>query len=293
MEFHQVRYFLALSRTGNFTRAAAECRVAQPSLTRAVQRLEQELGGALFRRERGAAGLTDLGRLMVPYFQQMLAATDGARSEAAGFRRLKKAPVKMGVMCTIGPRRLVPVLNRLASRVPGLELTLREGQGQRILETLLAGELDVAVVGLPDYPDKVRAVSLYRERYVVAFPPGHRFEAMNAVRVADMKGENYLERLNCEYIDFFRRVAGEWSVDVAVRYQSEREDWIQAMILAGLGCAIIPEYMQLYPNMPTRVLIDPAISREISLLTVRGRRYSPALELFVSLTTGADWADRA
>ena len=70
MEMHQVRYFLAVTRTLNFTRAADECNVTQPSLTRAIKQLEAELGGDLFRRERPAAQLTELGQRMHPLLRQ-------------------------------------------------------------------------------------------------------------------------------------------------------------------------------------------------------------------------------
>ncbi len=70
MEMHQISYFLAVARTLNFTRAAEECHVAQPSLSRAVRKLEEELGGDLFRRERGRTHLTELGRTMLPFLGQ-------------------------------------------------------------------------------------------------------------------------------------------------------------------------------------------------------------------------------
>ena len=70
MEMHQVRYFLAVARVLNFTRAADECNVTQPSLTRAIKQLEAELGGDLFRRERPAAQLTELGQRMHPLLKQ-------------------------------------------------------------------------------------------------------------------------------------------------------------------------------------------------------------------------------
>ena len=70
MEMHQIRYFLGVARTLNFTRAAEECHVSQPSLTRAIKLLEQELGGDLFRRERSLSHLTDLGQRMLPLMQQ-------------------------------------------------------------------------------------------------------------------------------------------------------------------------------------------------------------------------------
>jgi DNA-binding transcriptional LysR family regulator len=82
MEMHQVRYFVAVSRTLNFTRGADECNVTQPSLTRAIKQLEAELGGDLFRRERAAAQLTELGQRMHPLLKQCYEAAVGARSPA-------------------------------------------------------------------------------------------------------------------------------------------------------------------------------------------------------------------
>jgi len=289
MEMHQIRYFLAVCETLNFTRAADTCNVAQPSLTRAVQKLEDELGGLLFHRERSRTHLTDLGRLMKPHLEQLYEAARNAKAEAESFNKMEKAPLKLGVMCTIGPARLIGLIERLGTRFPNLELKLREERGSLLLEQLLGGELDVAMIGLPDYPDRLQADPLFRERYVVAFPPGHRFETMPMVPVAEMEGENYLSRLNCEYLDHFNQCIGDWTCQLNVRYESEREDWIQAMVLAGLGCAFMPEHMPLFPGIKTRVVVEPEIYREISLVTVRGRRFSHAVEAFVRLSRTHDW----
>ena len=87
MEMHQIRYFLAVTRTLNFTRAAEECNVAQPSLTRAVKLLEDELGGELFRRERTHSHLTELGTRMLPFLRQSYEAALGAREMAKSLKR--------------------------------------------------------------------------------------------------------------------------------------------------------------------------------------------------------------
>src|SRR5262245_57301448 len=86
MEMHQVRYFLAVSRTLNFTRAAEQCNVAQPSLTRAIRQLESELGGDLFRRERPQAQLTELGQRMLPLLRQCYDSAVGSRSLASSLK---------------------------------------------------------------------------------------------------------------------------------------------------------------------------------------------------------------
>ncbi|MGH6928189.1 MAG: LysR family transcriptional regulator, partial [Dongiaceae bacterium] len=136
MEMHEVRYFLAVCDTLNFTRAAERCNVSQPSLTRAIQKLEAELGGLLFRRERSATHLTDLGQLMRPRLEQILAEAAEVRSTAKRFLNLQNAPLSFGIMCTIGPLRCVGFLSRFQKNHPGIELTLTEDTPARLIELL-------------------------------------------------------------------------------------------------------------------------------------------------------------
>src|SRR5215469_17981876 len=111
MEMHQIRYFLAAARTLNFTRAAEECNVAQPSLTRAIQQLEQELGGDLFRRERKLSHLTDLGQRMLPLMQQCYDMAQGAKSLANSIKRGEIASLRLALSHTIDISLLVPYLS--------------------------------------------------------------------------------------------------------------------------------------------------------------------------------------
>ena len=113
MEMHQVRYFLAVARTLNFTRAAEECNVAQPSLTRAIRQLEDELGGDLFRRERPHAQLTELGQRMQPLLQQCYDSALGARSLASSIKSGDVGSLRMAVSATNGRE----VLGRRSSRL--------------------------------------------------------------------------------------------------------------------------------------------------------------------------------
>src|SRR3954447_12903519 len=101
MEMHQVRYFLAVADELNFTRAAERCHVAQPSLTRAIKLLEEELGGPLFHRERANTHLSELGRMVKPYLERVYGQMQEAKSQALESVRCKKPPLMLGVMCTI------------------------------------------------------------------------------------------------------------------------------------------------------------------------------------------------
>ena len=290
MEMHQVRYFLAVCDTLNFTRAAERCHVSQPALTRAIKKLEEELGGPLFRRERSLTHLTDLGRMMQPHLEQSLAGATAAMATAQEFQSLEKAPLNLGIMCTIGPSRLIGLMSKLRRELPGIDLTLHDVVPDEMVDRLLAGTLDVALFGLPkELPERFDRRPLYRERYVVAFPPGHRFERKNVVRLRDVDNESYLVRLNCEYSEYIGELLAGHSVSLDIRYASEREDWIQSMILAGMGLSFMPEYLPMHSNLPTRLIADPPVTRQVDLVTVSGRRFSPAVQAFVGMVETHDW----
>src|SRR3569833_2138048 len=126
MEMHQIRYFLAVCNTLNFTRAADQSNVTQPALTRAIQKLEEELGGLLFRRERKLTHMTDLGNLVRPQLEGILKQSEQARTAAQSFLQLRDAPLRLGVMCTIGPVRFVSFLSRFGADHTGIEVSLTE-----------------------------------------------------------------------------------------------------------------------------------------------------------------------
>jgi len=118
---HQIRYFLTACDTLNFTRAAEQCDVSVPSLTRAIHALEEELGGQLFRRERHLTHLTDLGRLMQQHLSAARDATEAARQEAARYAEAD-TKLKVGVAATMPSRHLVAYLRALHDAAPELDL---------------------------------------------------------------------------------------------------------------------------------------------------------------------------
>lgn len=290
MEMHQIRYFLAVCDTLNFTRAAERCNVSQPSLTRAIKGLEDELGGMLFRRERNLTQLTPLGEAMRDKLASVLAQTQQVKMTARRLLNLEQAPLKLGMMCTIGHQRTVGFLSRFIRDNEGIELAVCEATPGTLVADLLEGRIEAAFIGAPTpLHDRLVTRRLYREQFVVAFPPGHRFEQMNAVPLQDIHEERYLERLNCEFTAVFDALLTESGIDVSVPYRSEREDWIQGMVLAGMGISFMPQSLPSLPGLPTRPLIDPEIAREVELATVGGREHSPALKAFVDAVETHDW----
>src|SRR5919198_900874 len=149
MEMHQLRYFLALCEELNFTRAAERCHVAQPSLTRAIKQLEEELGGALFHRDRANTHLSELGRTLKPYLEQVHRRAEDAKREANEFLRLQKTPLRLGLMCTIAPAYLLDLIAVVQMRHPGIELQIIDQAASALQDQLIAGRIDVAIYALP------------------------------------------------------------------------------------------------------------------------------------------------
>jgi DNA-binding transcriptional LysR family regulator len=130
---------------------------------------------------------------------------------------------------------------------------------------------------------------LYRERFVLAFPAGHRFAALAAVPLAEVAGETYLSRINCEQQDRINALCRERGFDLAVGYKSEREDWIQTMVMAGMGICFTPQFSPVLPGLLTRPVVEPEVVREVPLVTVAGRRYSPAVLVFIKAIGRYGW----
>jgi DNA-binding transcriptional LysR family regulator len=291
MEMHQVRYFLAVAAELNFTRAAEKCHVAQPSLTRAIKLLEEELGGALFHRERANTHLSELGLMVKPHLDQVWSEAQATKSLADGFRKLTRTKLKLGVMCTIAPDQLVDLFVGLQSRHPHLELEITDASARDLHGRLLAGDLEAALYcpmgELAD--ERTHLMPLFREQMMVVLQKGHSLGSQNAVRVRDLDGMDYLNRVNCEFIGHLGPELKDQGISCKTVYRSERDDWILAMVAAGLGYGFMPESSIAHPGVIARPLVEPEFWREINLVTVRGRPHSPAVGAFVREVMRANW----
>jgi LysR family transcriptional regulator, hydrogen peroxide-inducible genes activator len=289
MEMHQVRYFLALSEELNFTRASEQCNVTQPSLSRAIKLLEEELGGPLFRRERETTRLTDLGNLVRPHLQSVYDHSKLAKHLSRDFA--KNWPLKLGIMSTISPDEIVDLVANIRTRHPDVELRLCDANAKDLRARLLAGDLEVAIYAFPgEEPDpRIHAIPLYREQMVIAVHRDHRLAKTGAFPVREMNGEPYIHRTNCEFAGYADQIFEQKGVICKPVYWSEREDWTLGMVAAGLGFAFMPISLVKHPGVVGLPVIEPEFWRQVSLVSVRGRRYSPGVGSLVREAMRKTW----
>ena len=290
MEMQQVRYFVALARELNFTRAAEHCNVSQPALTRAIQQLEHELGGPLFHRERGNTHLSELGRMMLPYLASVEESCRAARDQARAVKKLERATLTIGTMCTIGPQLVSELLVRFRAQHPDVEVQVIDAGAPHMIEMLEKGELEVAVVGVPgELPETLHQLPIFQERFVILLPPNHRLVAFDEITASELDKEPYVSRSNCEVFQPVRAELNTRGVYLRQVFSSPRDDWVQGMIKAGLGLGFFPEFSVTDPDLVVRPLVQPSFSRTIYLATVRGRPHSPAVGAFVQEARRFPW----
>ncbi len=290
MELHQVRYFLAVVSTLNFTRAAEQCNVTQPALTKGVQKLEQELGGELIYRERQLTQLTDLGKEVVPMLARTLASAEAVRRRAQAFQRKEVAALRIGLAPSISVSLVLDPIAEISKLVPGLHVELREGAAEKLVDLLLEGEINVAMVGdLQDMPARIDVWPLFEESYVAVLAPTHQLANRPSIGIDDLRETVLLERAGCDVAPKIQRSYFP-EEPPRLRHCSGHDLHLQHMAAAGLGVILAPEHMPRLPTLKTIPLEGDPVSREVRLLAVQGRRYSPAMEAFIKVVRLRDWS---
>lgn len=290
MEMSQVRYALAAARTLNFTKAAVECNVSQPALTKSVQTLEAELGAPLFHREGKRVLLTQFARSLLPHLHHIISEAEATKTLAASFRLLDQVPIRLGIMSTVGHVKLSRFLAKFEKDFHGVDLEVSEARLPDLKTRLENGDLDLAVLNpVEGLGENFTVHHLYQERYVVILPPEHPLSALDAVRLSDLSGEPYVDRLSCEMREMVMSVCQERNITLYARFRSEREDWIQSMVMARIGFAFMPEYSVTSAELLQRPLVEPTVTRTIALASIPGRRYSPATAALVRSAQSFAW----
>ena len=295
MDFNQVRYFLSLTDTLNFTRAAEQCFVTQPALTQAIRRLEAELGGDLIIRRGRDTKITDLGKSLHKYFEQIDQARHAIRSTAKAITSEPVAELNIGIMSTIGPRVLAQLLNDFQTKYPKLSLVLHDASSSSIAKLLLSGELDGVFCARHNsrhnsrHP-QLRYIQLFDEQMGVAFPEGHEFGKLGVIPLRLIAEQRYVDRLHCEFRRDFADFFSDEKLQLDIVFRSEREDWIQTMIHDGIGVSVIPRFSVLHPELEFRAIVDPVLSRKIEFAVSDKGTKATSLGVFMNHVSNQDWS---
>lgn len=290
MEMHQLRYMVALARTGNFSRAAEQCNVAQPSLSQQIQKLEDELGERLFDRMKRQVRLTPHGTAFLRRAVRILEEVDAARREAADALDLKHGSVAIGVLPTIAPYLLPGIMARFSAQYTGVDLTVHEDTTAQLLKLVHAYEIDFAVVAEPIADDRLTITELFTEELLLALPSKHPLAKKRTLTTADLSDEKLIVMkaghcLGDQVLGFCERQ----EVKPRISFRSAQLETVQELVCAGLGLSLVPTMARRHATKRTpvyRSLKGPAPERRIVLVWPKqrppGRAAAELVKLFTS-----------
>ena len=290
MDLTQIRYFLALARTLNFTRAAEACNVTQPALTKSIQRLEDELGGPLLLRERSLTQLTPLGQAMLPLLEQTHTAAERAKEHAAGMKRQTTSPLRVGLASDVPTLPFLPVLEELAHRLPSFELSLADADSAGLCEALLHGTLDVAVLtGGTALPERLNRWTLFTDAMVLLMPPGHALAAGDAVPLAALDGGTVICRTpDCGMARLLEQAQRDHGARPAHKHRVGTPGRMAELVRAGFGIASSTELTALPQGLHKRPVAGQA-AHDVVLVAVAGRPFTRVADAFIKLARAREW----
>ena len=287
MEMRQLSHFLAVADERHFTRAAARVHLTQSSLSSSIRALERELGSDLFVRSTRQVELTEAGRALLPAARRTVAAAEDARDAVAAVRGLVRGHLAIGAIQALGQVNLPALLARFHRTHPAVTLRVHHLGAPELVRRTADGEIDLAIVDPPLGPqrDRVRATTIATESLQLAVASEGPLANRSRVRLSDLADHEFIEyrpdsalRASidraCHAVGLQRRIACE--VDALPE--------LVELVALGLGVAMLPPAaIRMAVGRARGIATDPAIARDLLLVTPLDREPSPAGEAFLGL----------
>lgn len=282
MNLEQLRSFAEVAHVGTFTRAAERLHLAQPSLSRQIAALEQDLGAELFSRGRSGSTLTAAGESLLPLARRMLADAESVRRELAELAGLQRGRVRLGATPTLCVSLVAEVLSGFRAEHPMIELHLSEQGSLRLLDELAAGELDLALITTSevDASDRFTVEPLLVEELVVIssadLPPITEGDSITLHQVAGLPQIGFNATYDLRNATDAAFAAAGLTAETVI--EGAEMDAVLRFVERRLGVAIVPAIVLAHrPALRSVRLTRPTLSRTISIARKAGGATSPAV----------------
>lgn len=280
-DLRQLECFCAVARAGSFTRAAEDLGIAQPSLSEQIARLEQGLGAPLFERLKRRIELTPLGEAILGKARALLEDAAALPEYFEQAREGVSGPLRVGAIPTILPYFLAPLLKGFTGRYGEVDLRVREGATAELVEEVLDGMLDVALLSLPVEGAGLVMKELFRDPLYLAVPEGHPLAPAGKVPLRRLSGERLIilkdgHCLREETLALCDRARARF----AGQAEADQFLTIFELIRAGFGVSIVPEMARRFSEGCRLIEIEPRFSRRVGYIRLERRYLSKAMEAF-------------
>ncbi|MEV5574922.1 LysR family transcriptional regulator [Spirillospora sp. NPDC052269] len=282
MDLQTVRWFLAVAGHGHVTNAAQELRVSQPGLSRAIARLEQDLGVPLFDRVGRGVELSPFGRVFAEHARRLVAEEEAARRVLAQAADPSRGEVSLAFLHTQGPSFVPDLVRRFRETRPGVTFRLFQDRSARIVAAVRDGRADLAITSPRPSGTDLGWGPLVTERLLLAVPEGHPLARRRLVRTAELAGEPVVAfRQGAGLRTIAEEMFARAGIAPEMPFEGEESATVRGLVAAGLGVAIVapPPPGESHAVAHVR-LADPLAVRTIGLTWSDVRTRPPVAEAF-------------
>ncbi len=287
MELYQLRYFLAVAETGNFTKAAGRVFVSQPSLSQQILNLEEELGQQLFHRLGRKAVLTDAGQKLLESARRIITDADQTIQELKESTGLGPK-VKVGALQTVAPFFFPAVMAHCRANDIPLVIQTREDFRRPLAEAVLEGQLDWALISLPFNEPRLHFEKLYTEPLWVAMSANHRLAQLDHLTFASLRDENFILMGEASTLtQHIQRFCGDHDFEPKISHRCAQVSTAKSLTAMGLGITVLPKSARSATDPEGLIFrkfsgpVQP--SRDIALVRHRRRHLGRGAQLFVEV----------
>lgn len=300
MTLTELKYIVAVARAKHFGHAAESCFVAQPTLSVAIKKLEDELGVTLFERGGSEVSVTPVGAQIVAQAERVLEQTAAIKELAKQNKDPLAGPLRLGVIYTIGPYLLPPLVKNLIDNVPQMPLVLQENFTVKLLELLRQGELDAAIMALPLPDHGMLMQTLYDEPFVVAVPKSHPWAKRRDIPADDLKAETMLllgsgHCFRDQVLEVCPEMARFSSPGNGMQrtFEGSSLETIRHMVASGIGVTVLPRASVRDMDDPNGMLSfvpfsSPAPSRRVVIVWRKSFTRRAAIEAVCNAVAQCD-----
>jgi DNA-binding transcriptional LysR family regulator len=279
MQWDQLAYFRAVGRSGNVSRAAEDLGISQPALSRAIARLERDLGVELFVRTGRSIALSRYGNAFLRRVERALDEIEEARREIVDLARVDRSSVSLGFLRTLGAALVPQLVRSFRAEYPDVHFTFTQNNGAALETMLLAGTISLALtVGPPSLP-ALKWDRVTTQRFVLIVPAEHRFARRATVKLADLRDETFISFKPGHAVrDFTDALCRDVGFAPEIAFEADESNSIRGFVNAGFGVALVPQ-TGTAEDVPSIRIADQQAEREVGIAWLGARPL-----------TGAEWA---
>lgn len=280
MNWDRLVYFRAVAGLGSISRAAENLGITQPALSRAIARLERDLGVALFARTGRTIALTRYGRAFLRRAERALDEIDAGRREIVDLASADAAAVALGFLRTLGAAFVPQLVRSFGAEHPDVHFTFTQNNGAALEALLLAGDVSLALTVGPPAAAALRWERVTTQRFVLIVPPEHRLARRAAVKLVDLRNETFLSFKPGHAVrDFTDELCRSVGFAPAIAFEADESNSIRGFVNAGFGVALVPQ-TGTADDAPSVRISDPQAEREVGIAWLDARPLTAAESSF-------------